>query len=124
MRQNIPTLYALTKNAKRGWWPRGLCGTFLFPFYPGTQFDPAAIEWVQRRQAYRWAIWHEPVLYDTAQNSVWMRSDYGHYGSAYYPLVFDLYRRALTAIAGRLGRPGPDSINGVAAGGGSGAVGS
>ena len=113
LQSNIPTLHAATKKAKRGWWPRGVSGMFLFPFYLGTHFEPAAIKWVQRRQSYRWAIWHEPVLYDIAQNAVWMRSDYGHFGSAFYPLVFELYRRGLTLIAERLQKPIPDFINGL-----------
>ena len=46
IQRNIPTLYDATRKAKRGWWPRGLCGTFLFPFYIGLAFEPAVIEWV------------------------------------------------------------------------------
>lgn len=113
LQNNIPILYSITKEAKQGWWPRGVSGTFLFPFYLSTDFDPAVLTWVQSRQPYRWAIWHEPVLYDISRNSVWMRSDYGHFGSAFYPLVFGLYRRALTIISERLQRPGPEFINGV-----------
>jgi hypothetical protein len=109
---NIPDLYDSTKTGRRGRWPRDIAGTFLFPFYIGRDFGPEQIEWVQHRRPYRWAIWHEPVLYDIAQNAVWMRSDYGHFGSAFYPLVFDIYRRAFTVIAERLQRPQPDSING------------
>ena len=114
VQRKIPTLYEVTSGAKREWWwPRGLCGTFLFPFYIGSAFNPALIEWVQRRRPYRYAIWHEPVLYDIRQNAVWMRSDYGHFGSAFYPLVFRLYRRALTLIASRLQKAKPDFINGI-----------
>jgi hypothetical protein len=116
IQRNIPTLHDATKLAKRGWWPRGLSGMFLFPFYIGRGFEPDVIEWVQRRKPYRWAIWHEPVLYDIARNAVWMRSDYGHFGSAYYPLVFRLYHRALTLIAERIQKPKPDSINGKVTG--------
>jgi hypothetical protein len=111
---NIPDLYASTKAERRGRWPRGIAGTFLFPFYLGTGFGAGQIEWVQHRRPYRWAIWHEPVLYDTARNSVWMRSDYRHFGSAFYPLVFGLYRRAFVVIAERLQKPQPDFINGQA----------
>jgi hypothetical protein len=113
MQRNIPMLYDVTKEAKRGWWPRGLSGTFLFPFYIGLAFEPDAIEWVQCRRPYRWVIWHEPVLYDVTRNVVWMRSDYGLFGSAYYPLVFQLYRRALTLIAEQIQKPKPDFINGI-----------
>ena len=112
IQKNISELYEATKTARRGRWPRGIAGTFLFPFYLSTAFAPEIIEWVQYRRPYRWAIWHEPVLYDITQNAVWMRSDYGHFGSAFYPLVFDLYRRSLTGIAERLQRPQPDFING------------
>jgi hypothetical protein len=113
LQRNIPTLYDAASKAKRAWWPRGLCGTFLFPFYIGLAFDPAVIEWVQRRRPYRYAIWHEPVLYDVDRNAVWMRSDYGQFGSAFHPMVFELYRRALALIAGRIQKPRPDFINGV-----------
>ena len=112
IQHNIPTLYATTKKAKRGWWPRGISGMFLFPFYLSTDFQPDIVAWVQRRQPYRYAIWHEPVLYDISRNAVWMRSDYGHFGSAFHPLVFDLYRRALPLIAQRIQKPIPDFING------------
>ncbi len=77
LQRNIPLLHATAKAAKRGWWPRGMSGMFLFPFYLGTHFDPEVIAWVQQHWRYRWAIWHEPVLYDIAQNSVWMRSTTG-----------------------------------------------
>lgn len=112
IQRNIPTLHAASKDAKQGWWPRGISGMFLFPCYLSTHFEPEVVAWVQKRQPYRWAIWHEPVLYDITQNAVWMRSDYGHFGSAFYPLVFDLYRRALALIAERLQKPHPDFING------------
>jgi hypothetical protein len=114
LQRNIPVLHARTKKAKRAWWPKGISVIFLFPFYLGSHFDPEVIAWVRRRQPYRWTIWHEPVLYDIAQNAVWMRSDYGHFGCAFYPLVFDLHRRALTLIAERIQRPVPDFINGIA----------
>ena len=78
----------------------------------GEKFSSEQIEWVQHHHPYRWAIWHEPVLYDISENAVWMRADYGHFGSAFYPLVFDLYRRSFTVIAERLQRPQPDFING------------
>jgi hypothetical protein len=83
------------------------------PFYIGLAFQPAVIEWVQRRRPYRYAIWHEPVLYDVNRNAVWMRSDYGHFGCAFHPLVFELNRRALTLIAERIQKPKLDFINGI-----------
>ena len=112
VQSNIPDLYESTKAGRRGRWPRGVAGTFLFPFYLASDFTPDQIDWVQHRHPYRWAIWHEPVLYDITRNSVWMRSDYGHYGSMFHPLVFDLYRKAFAVIAERLQRPQPDYING------------
>ncbi|MDH5535821.1 MAG: hypothetical protein OEZ08_09685 [Betaproteobacteria bacterium] len=109
---NIAALYDGTKRAKRAWWPRGISGMFLFPFYLGSGFSPEVVSWVQRRHPYRWAIWHEPVLYDTGQHSVTMRGDYGLFGSAFYPLVGVLYVRAMQAISLGLGREFPDFING------------
>lgn len=111
LKRNIPALHARTKQAKRAWWPRGLSGMFLFPFYLGSEFDAEVTAWVQRRWPYRWAIWHEPVLYDIIQNAVWMRGDYGLFGSAFFPMVFELHRRALTTIAERLGGTLPEFIN-------------
>ena len=96
---HIPFLYEGTKHAKRGWWPRGVAGTFLFPFYFASGFAPEVTSWVQRRHPYRWAIWHEPVLYDINRHAVTMRADYGHFGSAFYPLVHALYIRAFKAIS-------------------------
>ena len=113
IQNNIPTLHAITKEAKRGWWPRGISGLYLFPFYLGNGFPPDVIQYVQKRQPYRYAVWHEPVLYDLSQNAVWMRSDYGNYGSAFFPLVFDLYRKAFGIIAQRIGKTAPNSINGA-----------
>lgn len=112
IKENISILHTATKRAKKGWWPRGISGMFLLPVYLGYQFDPAVIEWVQQRRPYRWAVWHEPVLYDIQENKVWMRSDYGLFGSAYYRLVFTLYGHAFKRIAERLEQPAPDFING------------
>ena len=112
IQENIPEMYAVTKAARRKRWPRGISGTFLFPFYLGEGFSSETIDWVQRRRPYRWAIWHEPVLYDIPSNSIWMRSDYGHFGSAFHPLVSKLYGRAFEQIGERLDLRRPDFING------------
>jgi hypothetical protein len=112
IKSNIPIFHSIAKEAKNGWWPRGLSGMFLFPFYIGTKFDPIVIAWVQKRRPYKWCVWHEPVLYDVVQNAVWMRSDYGLFGSAYYSLVFRLYEQAFKRIAERLQKTVPDFING------------
>ena len=113
IREAIPVLYSATKKAKRGWWPRGISGMFLLPCYVGTDFGREQIEWVQRRHPFRWAIWHEPMLYDIHRNAVWMRKDYGLYGRAFRPLVVDVHRRALKAIAELIHQPFPDFINGI-----------
>ena len=117
LKAHIPLLYEGTKQAKRGWWPRGVAGTYLFPFYLAPRFSPEVTSWVQRRHPYRWAIWHEPMLYDISRHAVTMRGDYSLFGSAFYPLVGALYLRALKAISLRLGRQFPDFINGRATGG-------
>jgi hypothetical protein len=114
---NIPILYQDTKRAKRGWWPRGVAGMFLFPFYLGSGFAPEVVSWVQRRHPYRWGIWHEPVLYDISRHAVTLRGDCGLFGSAFRPLVGTLYVRAMHAISVRLGREFPDFINGRPTGG-------
>jgi hypothetical protein len=112
IQEALPVLHSVTQDAKRGWWPRGISGMFLFPFYLGTDFDPKLVEWVQKRHPYRYAVWHEPVLYDIPRNSAWMRNDYGLYGSAFRPLVLKLHHRVFKAIAEISHHPFPNFING------------
>lgn len=115
LERNIPILHRATKEAKRGWWPRGISAIFLLPVYLGSGFDADTVQWVQKRQPYRWVVWHEPVLYDVQRNEVWMRSEYTSFGCAFFPLVARVYRRAFELIAERLGKPFPEFINGVPA---------
>ncbi len=106
--ERIPALYATTKSQKRRYWPRGVCGYYLIPIYISSSFDATVVEWAREFHRYRWAIWHEPILYSTAHNTVDMRADYGLYASAYRPFLFRIVHTALAAVTSRF-HPGTNA---------------
>ena len=99
IRKNIPELYLQTKLAKVGIWPRGLAHFFIIPVYCSAEFSPEVINWVHNRPKYKWAIWHEPVLYSISTNSAEITSKYGLYGSAFLPLVLGIVERSIIGIS-------------------------
>lgn len=105
---NRSALYEAVNSARRGRWPRGIRGTYLFPVYISGRFDEEVIRWVQRRRPYKWAIWHEPLLFDTFWNILWRRADYGSYGSAFRSHILEIQRQAMIEIANSVGNPFPE----------------
>lgn len=108
----VPALYAATKSQKRIRWPRGVCGYYLMPIYVSDSFDARVIEWVHSYHRYRWAIWHEPVLYCRADNTGHTRADYGLYGSAFRGYLVNLVGAAFCSVSLRCGHEFPCKING------------
>jgi hypothetical protein len=118
MKEQIPWLYATTRAHKRARWPKGICGYYLLPVYTAECFHPKVIEWVHSYHRYRWAIWHEPVLYATKANVAELRADYSLHGSAFRSHLTNLIDASLRTIARRFGHEFPRMINGLPAGAG------
>jgi len=108
----IPSLYATTKSHTKLRWPRGISVFFLFPVYIAESFDAAVIEWVHLQHLYRYAIEHEPFLYNKSDNAMHMRMDYGLRGSLYRPYLANVMGQAMHVIAGRFGHEFPQKLNG------------
>jgi hypothetical protein len=121
MVQSIPAFYAQSRSHKRSAWPRGICGYFLVPIYTADAFDANVVEWVHSFHPYRWAIWHTPVLYHTADNGAEKRfygdprtDKYYWYGSAYVPYLEHVIAVALRSVARSFGYERPQRVNGTA----------
>ncbi len=95
----IPQLYDMTRQAQHAWWPRGIAGYYLITIYSGTVFDSEVIEWVHLRPKYRWAVWHEPILYNLKSNSIEMNRNWGRYCAAFRPYLSDILRSQLAHTA-------------------------
>jgi hypothetical protein len=108
----IPSLYSSTKSNKQTKWPRGICGYYLIPIYIAEAFNQNVIDWVHSSHPYRWAIWHEPILYCNGDNSAHLRKDYGIYGQSFRPYLFNIIKNALFAVAGRFNHRFPEKLNG------------
>ena len=115
----IPSLYSTTRSHKQAMWPRGVCGYYLIPIYVSESFDASITDWVHSYHPYRWAIWHMPVLYASATNSVEKRAygdpradKYHHYGSAFRPYLEDIIGLGLRAVSRRFGHELPERVNG------------
>jgi len=112
--EQIPALYDETISHKRAIWPRGICGYFLVPIYISDSFDELVQNWVRSYHRYRWAIWHEPLLYNKHDNVVYMRSDYGTHGAAFRPYLAKIIGSALTTITHKYHMSFPRKKNGDA----------
>lgn len=83
IRQDIPSLFEQTRHRKRALWPKGICAYYLIPIYCSDTFSQETIDWVSKRPTYRWAIWHEPVLFNTRENNAHTNMNWGLYCSAF-----------------------------------------
>lgn len=109
----IPGWFDLLKARKKARWPRGLCGYFAIPIYTCDSLDQAAVEWVHARPRYRYAMWHEPVLYDRVRNAAEMNAAGGLRGSAFHVFVFEVVMTALHGLARKEGHASLPLLNGA-----------
>jgi hypothetical protein len=107
----IPLLYSEVKSSKRANWPRGICGYYLIPVYISYSFDESVVAWVHSFHSYRWAIWHEPVLYCKADNTSHLRNDYGYRGNAFRAYLSNVIGDTLKTVSSRFNFEFP-KING------------
>lgn len=103
-------LYSQTRANQKVRWPRGIAGYFIIPVLCASRFSPEMEEWARSHHRYKWAIWLEPILYDTNQNMILMRGDFGSYGSAFYPHLGTLFTRAVMRAGGHFGHEAPPKI--------------
>ncbi|MGD1087350.1 MAG: hypothetical protein ABR955_01305 [Verrucomicrobiota bacterium] len=108
----IPSLYLAAKSSKLAKWPRGICGYYLIPVYIADFFDESVVAWVHSYHFFRWAIWHEPVLYCKADNTAHSRNDYGLRGKAFRVYLSNVMGGALKTVASRFNFEFPEKING------------
>ena len=83
LQNNLPALFSRLREKRVRKWPRGICGYYAIPIYIGNCFSLDAVQWVQSRPKYRYAMWHEPVLYDRAKNLAFTNTKWGMYGLAF-----------------------------------------
>ncbi len=112
MEAKLPGFYEEVRRHQERRWPRGLAGYYVIPIYIAPGFSSEVVAWVHGRHPYRWAIWHEPVLYDLETHTVEMRADYGAFGSVFTPYLFRVIDAALRALSRHHGRSHVAAING------------
>jgi hypothetical protein len=69
-------------------------------------FEEHVISTVHSRLPSRWAIWPEPVLYFTSDNSAERRSDYTSWSSAFLPYL-NVLMGVGVSVAGKMAGFGP-----------------
>lgn len=112
MKSRIPRLYKETRLKRRTKWPRGVCCYYIVPIYVADTFDPAVVAWAHAYHNYRWAIHHEPVLYDKKCNHAELCLEYNLKGAVYKAHVNNIIIVALEAISRYYGNGFPRAING------------
>jgi hypothetical protein len=100
---DIEPLYLEIRKQKKAKWPRGLAGFFVIQIYCAPSFGEEVLASVRRRLPFQWAIWPEPLLYRTSDNSVSLREDFGLHGRAYYPYLNQLFVAGLIKAAAHFG---------------------
>ena len=114
IRGHAPAWFDLLKRNKQARWPRGICGYYAIPIYTGGSFDQAVVEWVHKRPKYRYAVWHEPVLYDHVANAAETNMNWGLYGRAFRLFLFESILAALIGLHREHGHTDSPTLNGKA----------
>jgi len=112
IQSDAPRLFDLLKVNKKAIWPKGICGYYAIPIYSCEVLDAGAVDWVHSRPKYRYAMWHEPVLYDRGRNVAEMNADWRLYGAAFRVFLFEAIFTALNGLAKKEGHPTFPQING------------
>jgi len=108
----IPELLSQTKKRKRAAWPRGICAYYLIPIYCSTGFPEETIEWIKTRPKYRWAIWHEPVLFNTHENAACSFTKRGLYCLAFLEFLSTIVVGGICSISREHGFTTQPRLNG------------
>lgn len=108
----IPELFALLKSQKKARWPKGICGYYAIPIYTCDALDDFTVDWLHSRPKYRYAMWHEPVLYDRLRNVAEMNEAWQFHCSAFRPFLFEVIFEAVKGLAQKEGYPTFPQVNG------------
>ena len=112
LQDNQNNLFSMLREKRVRKWPRGICGYYAIPIYIGNCFSLDAVQWVQSRPKYRYAMWHEPVLYDRAKNLVFMNTKWGMYGLAFREYLSERTFASLAYLAKSDNHRSFPSVNG------------
>lgn len=112
MQGNIACLFSYLQKKRRRRWPRGIAGYFAIPIYSGEQFSAPLIDWVQNRPKYRYAMWHEPVLYNRCTNAAIMNTGWGPAGRSFRNCFAENAFAGLAELASNAGSDTFPSVNG------------
>lgn len=112
IQSDAPRLFDLLKTNKRARWPKGICGYYAIPIYTCDVLDAAVVDWVHSRPKYRYAMWHEPILYDRDRNIAEMNAGWRLYGAAFRVFLFEVIFTALNGLAKKDGHPTFPQVNG------------
>jgi hypothetical protein len=109
--EEIPHLFELLCINKQAWWPRGICAYYAIPIYTSNEFDPATVDWVHTRPEYKYAMWHEPVLYDRKRNTAEIYLAEGLCRLAFRVFLREVIYGALRAVSQREGYSDFPAVN-------------
>src|ERR1043166_1933498 len=109
---HIDPLYREVRRQKNARWPRGLAGFLIIPVFCDSDFSPEVCAWVRTRHPFKWAVWPEPLLYDSTKNTVISREDYRLFGRAFFPYLGQLLEVGLGRVSRHFGHTNlPQSKN-------------
>lgn len=70
------------------------------------------MNWVHSRPKYRYAMWHEPVVYDRGRNVAEMNANWRLIGSAFRVFLFESIFTALNGLSEKEGYSTFPRVNG------------
>ncbi len=112
IQSDISGFFDLLKKKRKRRWPRGICAYYAIPVYICDKLDFNAVKWVHSRPRYRYAMWHEPVLYDRHNNLAEMNAAWGLYSSSFRSFLSNLIFAALSELADHEGHVSFPQTNG------------
>ncbi|QSH40046.1 hypothetical protein P0136_01745 [Lentisphaerota bacterium ZTH] len=112
---NVPSLFSKLKRNKKGFWPRGICEYIAIPVYLSDEFNSSIIDFVHHRPNYKWALRHEPVLYNYRTNKAEMHIGSEPKDAVFRPFLFSVVVSTLSEYSKLAGFSGGLTINGISA---------
>ena len=108
--------FQVLRERKKRRWPRGICGYYAIPVYVCEIESPEVVRWVQNRPKYRYAMWHEPVVYFPESNEVAMSANWGVYGLFFRHYLAEIIFSGLCRVTEEAGHSDFPTVNGQVVG--------
>ena len=99
IQDEIPALHSLIKQNRKKKILKGISASYIIPLYQASCFPAEVEEWIKARPQYKYAIWHEPVLFNDQTNEAIMNQNWGIFGLSFRDYLAQIICSYLSTIS-------------------------